>query len=34
MMDENRGILYGGRPQQMDVSEEIQKKMLDYPIIR
>jgi hypothetical protein len=34
MMDENRGILYGGKPQQMDTSEEIQKKMLDYPIIR
>ena len=34
MMDENRNVLYGGRPQEMNVSEEIQKKMLEYPIIR
>jgi len=34
MMDENRNVLYGGRPQEMDTSKEIQKKMLEYPIIR
>jgi len=32
-MDENKNVLYGQQPQ-ADINEEIQKKMLGYPVIR
>ena len=34
LMDENRAVQYGGQPQQMNVTDEINKSMLGYPVIR
>ena len=34
LMDENRAVQYGGQPEQMNVTDEINKSMLGYPVIR